>query len=93
MIRMEVPMRVAFICTHNSCRSQIAEAFGRHLAADVFESYSGGTTIKDRINPDAVRLITVCHMKPLSFMGTARKLPGDFHGQRPANGLLTAKIS
>jgi len=51
---MEVPMRVAFICTHNSCRSQIAEAFGRHLAADVFESYSAGTTIKDRINPDAV---------------------------------------
>ena len=54
---MEAPLRVAFICTHNSCRSQVAEAFGRHLAADVFESYSAGTTIKDRINPDAVRLM------------------------------------
>ena len=49
--------RVGFICTHNSCRSQIAEALGRHLAGDVFESYSAGTDIWDRINPDAVRLM------------------------------------
>ena len=27
--------KVAFICVHNSCRSQMAEAFGRHLAGDV----------------------------------------------------------
>ena len=32
--------KVAFICVHNSCRSQIAEALGKHLASDVFESYS-----------------------------------------------------
>ena len=50
-------LKVAFICVHNSCRSQIAEALGKHLAADVFESYSAGTELKDRINPDAVRLI------------------------------------
>lgn len=50
-------MKVAFICTHNSCRSQIAEAFGRHLASDVFESCSAGTAIKDAINLDAVRLM------------------------------------
>ncbi len=49
--------KVAFICTHNSCRSQIAEALGKRLAGDVFESYSAGTEIKDRINPDAVRLM------------------------------------
>ncbi|MBQ9165631.1 MAG: arsenate reductase ArsC [Oscillospiraceae bacterium] len=49
--------KVAFICVHNSCRSQIAEALGRHLAADVFESYSAGTETKPRINPDAVRLM------------------------------------
>lgn len=48
---------VAFICVHNSCRSQIAEALGKHLAADVFESCSAGTELKDRINPDAVRLM------------------------------------
>ncbi len=48
--------RVAFICVHNSCRSQIAEALGKHFAADIFESYSAGTELKDRINSDAVRL-------------------------------------
>lgn len=49
--------KVAFICVHNSCRSQIAEALGKHLAADVFESYSAGTEVKPNINQDAVRLI------------------------------------
>lgn len=49
--------KVAFICVHNSCRSQIAEALGKHLAADTFESYSAGTETKPIINPDAVRLM------------------------------------
>lgn len=49
--------KVAFICVHNSCRSQIAEALGRHLAADVFESYSAGTETKPKINQDAVRIM------------------------------------
>ena len=49
--------RVAFVCVHNSCRSQIAEAIGRVLADDVFESYSAGTALKAAINPDAVRLM------------------------------------
>jgi len=49
--------RVAFVCVHNSCRSQIAEALGRHLASDVFESYSAGTQTKPHINQDAVRLM------------------------------------
>lgn len=49
--------KVAFICVHNSCRSQIAEALSKHFAADVFESYSAGIELKERINPDAVRLI------------------------------------
>lgn len=50
-------MKVAFICVHNSCRSQIAEALGKHLAGDVFESYSAGTETKPQINQDAVRLM------------------------------------
>ena len=54
---MAMKPKVAFICVHNSCRSQIAEALGRHLAADVFESFSAGTETKPQINPDAVRLI------------------------------------
>ena len=49
--------KVAFVCVHNSCRSQIAEALGKKLAGDVFESYSAGTETKPRINPDAVRLM------------------------------------
>ena len=49
--------KVAFICIHNSCRSQIAEALGKALASDVFESYSAGTETKPQINQDAVRLI------------------------------------
>ena len=49
--------KVAFICVHNSCRSQIAEALGRKLASDVFESYSAGTETKTQLNQDAVRLM------------------------------------
>lgn len=49
--------KVAFICVHNSCRSQIAEALGKHFGSDVFESYSAGTDIKPQINQDAVRLM------------------------------------
>ena len=53
--------KVAFICVHNSCRSQIAEALGKKLAADVFESYSAGTETKPQINQDAVRLMKLIH--------------------------------
>lgn len=49
--------KVGFICVHNSCRSQIAEALGKHMAADIFESYSAGTETKPKINQDAVRLM------------------------------------
>lgn len=50
-------MNAAFICVHNACRSQIAEALGRALAGDAFESYSAGTQTKPEINRDAVRLM------------------------------------
>jgi arsenate reductase len=49
--------KVAFICVHNSCRSQMAEALGKQLAADAFESYSAGTHTKPQINQDAVRVM------------------------------------
>ena len=49
--------RVAFICVHNSCRSQMAEALGKHLAGKVFDSFSAGTETKPQINQDAVRII------------------------------------
>jgi arsenate reductase len=49
--------KVAFICVHNSCRSQMAEALGKLFAGDVFESYSAGTELRDTINQDAARII------------------------------------
>ncbi|HWQ71289.1 MAG TPA: arsenate reductase ArsC [Desulfitobacteriaceae bacterium] len=50
-------IKVAFVCVHNSCRSQMAEALSRKLAGDVFESYSAGTETKPNINPHAVRIM------------------------------------
>ncbi|EOT2958779.1 TPA: arsenate reductase ArsC [Clostridium perfringens] len=49
--------KVAFICVHNSCRSQMAEAFGKILGLNVFESYSAGTEERDKMNQDAVRIM------------------------------------
>ena len=60
-IECEGKPKVAFVCVHNSCRSQIAEALGKKLASDVFESYSGGTELKDHINQDAVRMMKKLH--------------------------------
>lgn len=50
--------KVAFVCVHNSCRSQIAQALGTHFASEIFESYSAGTAPSDAINPDALRLVS-----------------------------------
>ena len=49
--------KIAFVCIHNSCRSQIAEAWGKRLATDVFDCYSAGTETKPEINRDAVRIM------------------------------------
>lgn len=54
-------LKVAFVCIHNSCRSQMAEALGKHFASDVFESYSAGTELRTQINQDAVRIIKDLH--------------------------------
>lgn len=54
-------VKVAFVCVHNSCRSQMAEALGKQLASDVFESYSAGTELRPQINQDAVRIIKDLH--------------------------------
>ena len=66
--------KVAFVCVHNSCRSQIAEALGRHLAPDVFESYSAGTERRNRINPDAVRLMKELYHIDMEAEGQHSKL-------------------
>ncbi|HPW52815.1 MAG TPA: arsenate reductase ArsC [Erysipelotrichaceae bacterium] len=54
---MSEKKKVAFVCVHNSCRSQIAEALGKRYGSEEYEFYSAGTEIKPRINQDAVRLI------------------------------------
>ncbi|WP_367925266.1 arsenate reductase ArsC [uncultured Ruthenibacterium sp.] len=70
--------KVAFVCVHNSCRSQIAQALGKKLAADVFESYSAGTQIVPRINPDAVRLMKQLYgidMEQTQYVKLVSELP------------------
>ena len=70
-------VKVAFICVHNSCRSQIAEAFGRHLASDVFQSYSAGTETKPQINQDAVRIMKELYNIDMEAEGQLSKLVSD----------------
>ena len=78
--------KVAFICVHNSYRSQIAEALGWHLAADVFESYSAGTELRDRINPDAVRIMKKRYHIDMEAEGQRSKLLSDLP---PVDGVVT----
>ena len=66
--------KVAFICVHNSCRSQIAEALGKHLASDIFESYSAGTETKSQINQDAVRIMKEIYGIDMEANGQYSKL-------------------
>ncbi|WP_432739961.1 arsenate reductase ArsC [Ligilactobacillus agilis] len=65
--------KVAFICVHNSCRSQIAEALGNLLAAEVFESYSAGT-VKTALNQDVVRLMKAKYQLDLTQSQTSKTL-------------------
>ncbi len=53
--------KVAFICVHNYCRSQIAEALAKKYGSDVLEVYSAGTELRDHINQDAVRMMKQMH--------------------------------
>lgn len=66
--------KVAFICVHNSCRSQIAEALGKYYASDVFESYSAGTETKPHINRDAVRIMKALYGIDMEANGQYSKL-------------------
>ena len=78
--------KIAFICVHNSCRSQIAEALGKHLAADVFDSYSAGTEQKDCINQDAVRLMKKLYGIDMEAEGQHSKL---LETLPPVHGIVT----
>lgn len=70
--------KVAFICVHNSCRSQIAEALGKHLVGDKYDFYSAGTETKPQINRDAVRLMKQLYgidMEQTQYSKTLDKIP------------------
>lgn len=70
--------KIAFICVHNSCRSQIAEALGKHLRGDEFDFYSAGTETKPQINQDAVRLMKQLYgidMEQKQYSKTFDKIP------------------
>jgi arsenate reductase len=47
-------MKILFLCTGNSCRSQMAEGWARHLKGDVLEPFSAGTVARG-MDPRAVR--------------------------------------
>lgn len=66
--------KVAFICAHNSCRSQIAEALGKKYASDVFDSYSAGTKLNNQINQDAVRIVKKLYGIDMNANGHHSKL-------------------
>lgn len=70
--------KIAFICVHNSCRSQIAEALGKALAGDRYDFYSAGTETKPQINQDAVRLMKDLYgidMEKDQFSKTIQEIP------------------
>lgn len=49
-------MKILFLCTGNSCRSQMAEGWTRHLKGNLIEPYSAGTETHG-LNPNAVRVM------------------------------------
>lgn len=70
--------KVAFICVHNSCRSQIAEALGKHFLGNKFDFFSAGTQTKPKINQDAVRIVKNLYsidMEKTHFSKTIDKIP------------------
>ena len=50
-------VKVAFVCVHNSCRSQMAEAWAKKLGSEVFEVYSAGTEQYHEVKPLAVAVM------------------------------------
>lgn len=49
--------KVAFVCVHNSCRSQMSEGWAKHFGSDVIEAYSAGTEEYHQVKPKAVQVM------------------------------------
>ncbi len=70
--------KIAFLCVHNSCRSQFAEALGKHFLGDKYDFYSAGSETKPQINGDAVRLMKAIYgidMEQTQYSKTIDKIP------------------
>ena len=70
--------KIAFLCVHNSCRSQIAEALGKHFLGDKYDFYSAGSETKPQINREAVRLMKAIYsidMEQTQYSKTIDKIP------------------
>jgi arsenate reductase len=50
-------LKIAFVCVHNSCRSQMAEAWAKTLGSDLLEVYSAGTEEYAEVKPLAVSVM------------------------------------
>jgi len=74
----EAPIRVLFVCTHNSARSQIAEALLERYGGDDFEVYSAGTEVT-RVNPFAIQVLADLG---IDWSGATSKSITDFLDQR-----------
>ena len=75
---MESKKKVVFLCVHNSCRSQIAEALGKYFAGERYEFYSAGTETKPQIKQDAVRIMKQLYgidMEKTQYSKTVSQIP------------------
>ena len=72
-----IKKRVLFLCTHNSCRSQMAEGLVNHLLGDRFQAFSAGTEAT-RINPLAAKVMTEIG---IDITGHRSKTLDEFAGQ------------
>jgi arsenate reductase len=74
-------LRVLFLCTGNSCRSQMAEGWTRQLKGDVIEAYSAGTEPRG-LDPRAIAVMAEAgvdiHMQPSKHVNTLLGVPFDY---------------
>lgn len=82
---MENKPSVLFLCTGNSCRSQMAEGFLREFGGDRFTAYSAGTAPTERVHPLAVQVMSE---KGIDISDGEPKNVGQFLGRLPVRHLV-----
>ncbi len=82
---MESKPNVLFLCTGNSCRSQMAEGFLRQLGGDRFTAHSAGTEPAERVHPLAIQVMAE---KDIDISGQQPKNVGEFLGRLPVRHLV-----